>query len=139
MGMGACTTAVFQQSLQQLKPDNYPGLTLVFDSERCGDVAYGRIHKGYSIITYDCYLTDEPTANVILFYLSQGYDLQGRLLRHQEDDFPLRTHLTHMINLYSHNDAPTQVRVTTIYTAQTPRLNNKVPTTSSRSVIPSAR
>lgn len=139
LGIGACSTAVFQHSLKSLKPNNYPGLIHVIDSERCGEVKIGRINKGYSVITYDCYIVDGPINDVILFYLFEGYDLQGRLLRHQEDDYPIRSHLTHMVNLYTHDDAPMQVRVTTIYTAQTPRLNDDIPLTSSRTIIPSAR
>lgn len=132
-------TAVYHQTIHSLKPTNYPNLTLVFDTARCGEVAFSRIHKGYSLITYDCYTTEDGINHVILHYLSDGFRLEGRLLRHQAQETPVRTNLTHMVNMYPHDDAPMQVRVTTIFTAQLPRLRDPVANPAERAIIPSAR
>lgn len=137
--VGWGVVALRVEIIHSVKPNNYPALQQVFDSPRCGEVEFGRIYKGVSLITYDCYTTSDDINRVIFFYLSEGYRLEGRLLRHRAEQKPLRTNLTHMVNLYRHDDAPMQVRVTSIYTVQLPRFRDPVAKPVMRSVIPTAR
>lgn len=119
--VAGCGTAVYQSTLQTIKPQNFPGLIPVVDSKRCGEVIFKTIHQGISISTYDCYVTEAPFYDVAVFYVGDGYASPGRLFRYQSYDFPTRSSLTHKVHINNRDNPTMQVRVTTQYTAQLPK------------------
>lgn len=119
--MMGCGTAVYQSLLHNIKPQNFPDLVEVIDSKRCGEVKIQPIHQGFTLNTYDCYISNAPYYDVVVFYVADGYASPGRLFRYQSTDVPLRTSLTHKIHINSRENPPMQVRVTTLYTVQLPK------------------
>ncbi|MEM7334788.1 MAG: hypothetical protein AAF490_22115 [Chloroflexota bacterium] len=120
--MVGCGTAVYQRTIKAIKPENFPDLISVIDSERCGEILFKPIHQGISISTYDCYITEAQFYDVAIFYVADGYASPGRLFRYQSNDFPMRSSLTHKVHINSREQPPMQVRVTTLYTMQLPKL-----------------